>query len=214
VLLPVLPLFFSLKKDDVFAIHLPNMVRRRGRRSRSVACHNSVFLSTRVSFSSLPPHQPEFVVAFHAIATVGGIATTSNPLYGPEELAHQLRETQVCCGVGPLDCSCAIPYHTLHLPQRSFQARFLLTIPQFLETGKAAAAMDGVAVEQVFCLGSEPTFLQCEDDTPCPQVDIGDPKSKLLVIPFSSGTSGLPKGVELTHYNFVANLCQLTLSEK
>ena len=36
-----------------------------------------------------------------------------------------------------------------------------------------------------------------------------DPKEDVLVIPYSSGTTGLPKGVMLTHYNLVANLCQL-----
>lgn len=32
----------------------------------------------------------------------------------------------------------------------------------------------------------------------------------LAFLPYSSGTTGLPKGVRLTHNNLVANLCQIT----
>jgi 4-coumarate--CoA ligase len=39
------------------------------------------------------------------------------------------------------------------------------------------------------------------------QVDI-DPATHVVVLPYSSGTTGLPKGVELTHRNLVANLAQ------
>ena len=35
------------------------------------------------------------------------------------------------------------------------------------------------------------------------------PAPDLAVLPYSSGTTGLPKGVMLTHHNLVANLCQL-----
>ena len=35
-----------------------------------------------------------------------------------------------------------------------------------------------------------------------------DPLSDILVLPYSSGTTGLPKGVMLTHYNVVSNLVQ------
>ncbi len=34
-----------------------------------------------------------------------------------------------------------------------------------------------------------------------------------VVMPFSSGTTGAPKGVELTHQNLVANACQLIYSK-
>ncbi|KAH8036374.1 hypothetical protein HPB51_000029 [Rhipicephalus microplus] len=38
----------------------------------------------------------------------------------------------------------------------------------------------------------------------CP---VGDPREAVFVVVFTSGTMGLPKGVELTHHSFVANFC-------
>ncbi len=35
------------------------------------------------------------------------------------------------------------------------------------------------------------------------------PHDDVSILPYSSGTTGLPKGVMLTHYNLVANLVQL-----
>ncbi len=40
-----------------------------------------------------------------------------------------------------------------------------------------------------------------------------DPRSDLAAVPFSSGTTGLPKGVILTHHNLVANTAQLVAVE-
>ena len=38
-------------------------------------------------------------------------------------------------------------------------------------------------------------------------VDV-NPKEDVILLPYSSGTTGLPKGVMLTHYNVVSNLLQ------
>ena len=38
-----------------------------------------------------------------------------------------------------------------------------------------------------------------------------DVMNDLVALPYSSGTTGLPKGVMLTHFNLVANACQQVL---
>jgi acyl-CoA synthetase (AMP-forming)/AMP-acid ligase II len=129
------------------------------------------------------PNCPEYALAFHAAASAGGRATTVNPLYTAEELGRQLRASR---------------------------AKLLLTAPPLLETALAAA--EGTGVEEVFVLGDE----EAEGATPLSALVEGgsgiegkiDPANDLAALPYSSGTTGLPKGVMLTHRNLVANLIQ------
>ena len=133
-------------------------------------------------FAIYSPNVPEYAVAFHAVVKAGGTVTTINPLYTVDELTFQLNDSQ---------------------------ARYILTIPLFLEQAKEAAAAS--KVEEVFVLGdaegatSVLELLGSGGDAP--QVDIS-PKEDLVVLPYSSGTTGLPKGVMLTHHNLVSNVVQ------
>lgn len=42
------------------------------------------------------PNLPEYAVAFHAVASIGGILTTANPMSSADELAFQLRDSGAC----------------------------------------------------------------------------------------------------------------------
>ena len=130
------------------------------------------------------PNVPEYAIAFHGAASAGGKCTTVNPLYTANELTHQLEDSG---------------------------ARFLLTVPPFLDAAREAAERAGI--DEVFLLGegegATPFTELLGDPSQAPEVEI-DPANDLAVLPYSSGTTGLPKGVMLTHRNLVANISQIT----
>ncbi|HND22154.1 MAG TPA: AMP-binding protein, partial [Acidobacteriota bacterium] len=43
------------------------------------------------------PNLPEFAIAFHAVAMLGGITTTINPLYTVHEMNWQLNDSRAKC---------------------------------------------------------------------------------------------------------------------
>ena len=133
-------------------------------------------------FAIYSPNLPEYAIAFHAVSLLGGINTTVSPLYTVTELTAQLKDSG---------------------------ARYLVTVPPCAEKAVQAARDSGV--REVFVFGDAERgtpfgSLLAADGAP-PAVDI-DPREDLVVIPYSSGTTGLPKGVMLTHYNLVANILQ------
>ncbi len=127
------------------------------------------------------PNVPEYAVAAHAAMSLGGVVTTANPLYTAEELAHQLTDSR---------------------------ARAVLTVPPFLQQAQAAARQAGCDDVLVFgeADGATPfaALLAHGDDPPQPSVD---PDSTAALL-YSSGTTGLPKGVQLSHRALVANVTQ------
>jgi acyl-CoA synthetase (AMP-forming)/AMP-acid ligase II len=134
-------------------------------------------------FGILSPNIPEYAVVFHAVATLGAVVTPINPLYTSHEIAHQLKDAG---------------------------ARFLVTVPGCAE--KAREAANDSNVEELFVFGSADGATSFDsllvDNGRAQQVEI-DPRLDLVALPYSSGTTGLPKGVMLSHYNLVANLKQM-----
>src|SRR6476469_2911717 len=78
-------------------------------------------------FGILSPNCPEYAIAFHAVATLGGIVTLINPLYTRHEIVHQRKDSG---------------------------ARFLVTLPSCAE--KASEAVADAGVEELFVFGSAP----------------------------------------------------------
>lgn len=134
------------------------------------------------------PNALEYPVAVFATMLAGGIVTTVNPLYTANELAHQLRDV----GARALVASAA-------------------------SADAALLAARSVGIEEIFVFGHSegvPSFdvlLEGDGNPPDVAVDACDDVAAIL---YSSATTGLPKGVMLTHYNLVANVRQMQAAER
>ena len=128
----------------------------------------------------MAPNIPEYAVVFHGVAMAGGTVTTINPTYTAQEVHKQLLDSH---------------------------ASLLVTIGLFLDTAREAA--EGTEVTELFVLGDgDATPATALFGAPiAEQVPVG--VDDVVVLPYSSGTTGLNKGVMLSHHNLVANIAQV-----
>ena len=141
----------------------------------------------------LSPNSSAFAVAFHGILRAGATATTINGLATADETTKQLSDSH---------------------------ARMLITVAPLLERAQKAAVAVGLSDADVVVLdgaglgadgatGGHPSGADLLGaGRQAPQVSF-DPATHLAVLPYSSGTTGNPKGVMLTHRNLVANVAQM-----
>ncbi|MET0297121.1 MAG: AMP-binding protein [Microbacterium sp.] len=132
----------------------------------------------------LCPNVPAFATAFHGTLRAGATITTVNSLYTPHEIATQLQDAD---------------------------ATWLITVSPLLPGALEAAGLAGIPPERVIVLdgadGHEGLAALLGENRPAPEV-VFDPATHVAVLPYSSGTTGLPKGVMLSHRNLVANVEQ------
>ncbi|TPN81095.1 4-coumarate--CoA ligase family protein [Mesorhizobium sp. CU2] len=133
----------------------------------------------------LAPNIPAFASVLHGILRSGGTTTPVNILYTAQDIAKQLS------GAGAL---------------------LLITVSSLLPQAKVAAEAVGISRDRLIVIDGadgHPSLADLlADGMPAPQLSI-DPARHVAVLPFSSGTTGLPKGVSLTHRNLVANIAQI-----
>ncbi|KAI1371673.1 hypothetical protein F4677DRAFT_463910 [Hypoxylon crocopeplum] len=133
-------------------------------------------------------------VIFGALWAAGTVST-SNPGYTITELSHQLRDSGAKC---------------------------IITQYSNIRTVKEACSATGIADDRILLLGGErdPTghfkhWTSIRNPNPTRRFSPSeiDPKNDAAFLVYSSGTTGKPKGVKLSHYNIVSNVLQLQAAE-
>jgi len=130
------------------------------------------------------PNLPEYPIIFMGASEAGFVITTLNPTYTAGEIRGQLVNSE---------------------------ARFVITIPQLVE--KVRESIAGTDMKLIVpgpqtdpTITSLDSLLQDKGDL---SASVPVNTSDVAVMPYSSGTTGVPKGVMLTHRNLVGNMAQL-----
>ncbi len=131
-------------------------------------------------FAIYSPNLPEVALAFHAVASLGAATTMVPPLFTGEEIIKQLKDSG---------------------------ARYLLSIPQLIQNAQKVARAAGIT--RIFVIGEAEDAISfaslLAEAVPVNNVSI-NVHEDVAALPYSSGTTGFPKGVMLTHRNLVAML--------
>ncbi|KAL1969436.1 hypothetical protein VTN77DRAFT_8874 [Rasamsonia byssochlamydoides] len=140
-----------------------------------------------------------YMVVFMGTIMAGAIFTGANPTYVPRELAYQLQDSG---------------------------ATYLLCAESSLDTGIAAAELIGMSKNRIFVFNNAVYEGKGEGKRGCrywgeliaseeegsrfawDPLDTPAAADSVLALNYSSGTTGKPKGVEITHKNYVANTVQ------
>ncbi|GGK76209.1 AMP-dependent synthetase [Mangrovihabitans endophyticus] len=135
-------------------------------------------------------HSPNTIlypVALYGATTTGATVTTLSPLATPAEMAKQLTDSE---------------------------ARLMVSVSALIEPARAAVDLvrrqTGRVIEILVCDEAEGhrSLMSVFDDCDAPRPDL-DPATDVALLPYSSGTTGTPKGVMLTHRNLCTNFAQL-----
>lgn len=134
-------------------------------------------------------------VAYLGVVSAGYAFSGANPVYTLSEIVHQIKNTE---------------------------AKIILAHPTMLETAVAAAAQAGVSKRCIFQFSdSENSSKYGIEDWRCligspsdgeqynwPKANGEESVNTVATINYSSGTTGLPKGVCVSHHNLIANIEQ------
>lgn len=140
------------------------------------------------------PNHVDYVSATIAVARVGAILTMVNPLYTEYELSKQLRGANAK----------ALIYH---VSAADTALKALKDVEDACEILPIVVGSD-LAPSGGMTLNAMKTA-----DSPIERTVAGVSGDDLVALPYSSGTTGLPKGTMLTHHNIVANMMQTSVAE-
>lgn len=143
------------------------------------------------------PNCPQYLVAAFAVLRLGATVVNVNPLYTPREVLVVAQDS----GMRALLTLDVLAPAVLAVRE---QTKIENTIITSLQEYSAAAAPPAPAALGTLRLAD---LLASVDEPDLPRVEI-NPDEDVAVLQYTGGTTGVPKGAMLTHYNIFANVVQ------
>jgi long-chain acyl-CoA synthetase len=157
---------------------------------------------------------PQYVIAYLGSLKVGAKVTPISPVYTSKEVKHQIEDSQA----ETIICE-DILYDNVQKADVSLHNIILSSIGDYLPRlkrmfgksalGKAYGEMQVPSAQYIQQAGLHLFKNLVERHSPKkPQITI-DPKTDIAALPYTGGTTGLPKAAVLTHYNIVSLQAQI-----
>jgi len=155
---------------------------------------------------------PQFVIAYYGILKVGAAVVLCNPLYKEHELEFQLNDS---------DCNTIVilnlPDPSLYTIFKNIQTKTSVKNVIVTDIGSALPTIKRILGSLLGKVPKGPalesgdhdffTLLKATEPNP-PQIKI-NPKEDVAALQYTGGTTGIPKGAVLTHYNLISNCLQV-----
>jgi long-chain acyl-CoA synthetase len=142
------------------------------------------------------PNCPQYLVAAFAVLRLGATIVNVNPLYTPREILVVAQDS----GMRALLTLDALAPAVLAVrEQTKIENTIITSLAEY-----SAAATPPAAIEGTLRFAD---LLVEVDEPDLPRVEI-NPDEDVAVLQYTGGTTGVPKGAMLTHYNIFANVIQ------
>ena len=142
------------------------------------------------------PNCPQYVIAAFAILRLGATIVNVNPLYTPRELAVIARDSGMRM---LLTLDALAPVALAVRAQTEIETLIVTSAAEYSAAATACPSVEG-AIGFADLLAGTP-----EPDLPSVEIN---PEEDVAVLQYTGGTTGVPKGAMLTHYNIFANVVQ------
>ncbi len=158
------------------------------------------------------PNIPQFVIAYFGILKSGATVVTNNPLYKARELEFQLRDSGAQVIVATQDVVKGVDlFKSLEDCRGSLGLRHVIatSVTDFLPGVKRRLA--GLAgVKKVSREGTADFAGLIDSSGPLIDPAAVNPEQDVAQLQYTGGTTGVPKGAMLTHYNLYSNAIYLS----